>query len=390
MHLANRYKVVSKLLFALQLALGWAIVFIGTAEKDFEANGVADTSDWRHIVFGLTMGATLLISFDALFNAKARWRQLRSSAGSLESLLYLYRTRVGQFELDPINADSKQPEIELCSALKRWRSNLVVGGDLQLSSLKKKYPETIFFHEQTPKARRLGAERGHLNATKSDQPPPSGGGSAGSAGRGDSLTSETSAHAHDVEKALVMGATPPPQLDDFYCPLTPEMYLDIRIKRYLSFYQRRIPQYARDRLILKTIMVLLSIAASAVSAYGLSVWALVIASAAAALTSWTEFADNGRKVERYTRAVVELENLVSNWKSLTEVEKASPVTIYHVIFTGESIISDERVAWVSTTDQKSSTEKESKGDEGTGNSNERFKATTADFRPTATTNKVHP
>ena len=118
--------------------------------------------------------------------------------------------------------------------------------------------------------------------------------------------------------------------------------------------------------------------------------ALVIASAAAALTSWTEFADNGRKVERYTRAVVELENLVSNWKSLTEVEKASPVTIYHVIFTGESIISDERVAWVSTTDQKSSTEKESKGDEGTGNSNERFKATTADFRPTATTNKVHP
>jgi len=115
MHLANRYKLYSKVLFALQLVLGWAIVFIGTAEKEFADNHLVDTSGWRHIVFGLTLTATLFISFDALFNAKARWRQLRSSAGSLQSLLFLYRTRIGQFELNPLNPDSRQPEVELCS-----------------------------------------------------------------------------------------------------------------------------------------------------------------------------------------------------------------------------------------------------------------------------------
>ena len=158
------------------------------------------------------------------------------------------------------------------------------------------------------------------------------------------------------------------------------MYLDVRITKYLSFYQRRIPQYARDRYIFKAILVMLTTAASAVSAYGLSVWALVIAAAVSMLTSWTEFADTGRKVERYTKAVVELKNLVSYWKRLTEVEKASPATIYNVVITGESIISDERVAWVSTA-QKSSTNKNGEqGDEG----NEKGRTSKTD------SNKVHP
>ena len=78
-------------------------------------------------------------------------------------------------------------------------------------------------------------------------------------------------------------------------------------------------------------------------------------------------------------AVVELENLISHWKSLTEVEKASPVTIYNVVLTGESIISDERVAWLSTA-QKSST-KDSEGQSSTKET---------EGRQTATTNKVQP
>ena len=373
MHFADRNKLFSKLLFSLQLVLGWAIVFIGTAEKDFGDRGIADTSNWRHVVFGFTVGATLLISFEALFNAKARWRKLRSSAGSLESILFLYRTRVGQFALDQLNADSGQPEEELCLALKKWRSDLVSGSDLQLSSLKKQHPETIYFHEQTPNARRPGVEKRHSNPTTSDQANLSGGDSAlascGSAIQGGKRVSDTSASlGRDVETALPRGSASPNQ-DDIYSPMMPELYIDVRIKEYLLFYQRRIPQYARDRYILKAILVLLTTTAAVASAYGFSVWALVITSAAAAITSWTEFADTGRKVERYTRAVVELENLVSSWKNLTEVEKASPAMIHDVVITGESIISDERVAWVSTA-QKSSTEKGGGGDEGRNNSNE--------------------
>lgn len=392
MHLANRYKWVSKLLFALQLALGWAIVFIGTAEKELGEKDIVNTQNWRHVVFGLALGVTLVIAFEALFNSKARWRQLRSAAGSLESLVYLYRTRVGQFELDPRNADSRQPEEELCLALQKWRSDLILSGDLHLSSLQKKHPETIYFHEQTPNARRPRDEIPHQNTTTRDQAHPDGAGSAVGAERRDRknfkmlLSSES-----DLEKAIARDDDDDDDLlDDFYSPLPPEKYLDIRIKQRLSFYQRRIPQYARSRYILKAILVLLTTAASAVSAYGLSVWALVIAAAVSMLTSWSEFVDTGRKVERYTKAVVDLKNLTSYWKHLTYFEKASPVTIRDVVMAGESTISDERVAWLSTA-QKSPADKEGEGsDQGKGSSIERGKTAKTDSQHTATANKVHP
>ena len=46
--------------------------------------------------------------------------------------------------------------------------------------------------------------------------------------------------------------------------------------------------------------------------------------------------------------MIELENLLSNWHSMSEVEKASTISISHLVRSGEEIISDERVAWIST------------------------------------------
>ena len=43
-----------------------------------------------------------------------------------------------------------------------------------------------------------------------------------------------------------------------------------------------------------------------------------------------------------------MKKLLNWWTSLSEVEKASTETISHLIHSGEAIISDERVAWMST------------------------------------------
>ena len=54
-----------------------------------------------------------------------------------------------------------------------------------------------------------------------------------------------------------------------------------------------------------------------------SQWAVLVTSAAACLTSWMEFTELGLKCERYTRAVVDIQNILSAWKSLSDVEKSS-------------------------------------------------------------------
>ena len=87
---------------------------------------------------------------------QARWRQLRSCAGALKSITWAYRTRVAPFEPDALhpNADDDQAEQVLRLALVEWREGLSAGADLNNTTLRKQFPESVFKHNQRqPKAR---------------------------------------------------------------------------------------------------------------------------------------------------------------------------------------------------------------------------------------------
>ena len=87
--------------------------------------------------------------------AQARWRQLRSCAGGLKSITWAYRTRVAPFEPDALhpNADDDQAEQILRAVLVEWRQGLSAGADLNNTTLRKRFPESVFKHNQRqPKA----------------------------------------------------------------------------------------------------------------------------------------------------------------------------------------------------------------------------------------------
>merc|ERR1712187_727787 len=69
---------------------------------------------------------------------------------------------------------------------------------------------------------------------------------------------------------------------------------------------------------------------------------------AGTVTSWSEFADMSRKVQRYTGAIQNIKKLLVWWNTLSDVEKAGTENIASLIEGGEAVISDERVAWKST------------------------------------------
>ena len=96
MLLATRYKRVCKILFALQLTLAW-LVITGSAFRTW----LALRGDYEQLaaslsiaVSSITVAITALISIDTLLSSQPRWRQLRSAAGSLNSLIWYYRTRL--------------------------------------------------------------------------------------------------------------------------------------------------------------------------------------------------------------------------------------------------------------------------------------------------------
>ena len=304
MALAGGYKLVCKILYAVQLLFTWLVVLSSTLAVSSVPALDGSGGVLREVVFALTVVVACIVSIESFMNAKARWRRLRASAGSLHSIIWCYRTRVGQFELQPSQPEAEsRPEVALRNTLNEWRDELVSGADLMLTQLEKRHPKHYFRHFQFE------------------------------------------------------GCPAQAEADDFHSPMQPHRYITHRLEPLNHFYTRRIPVYARRLLVFKLLLLTCVGGSALLSRYGLVAWTTVVTAFSSALVTWSEFSDLSRKLERYTRLVRNLKKLLSWWCSLSEVEKASTQNIAVLVRTSEAVIAEEQSAWISTAGTAHSKEK---------------------------------
>ena len=310
MTLAGRYKCWCKLLFVVQLVLSWFVVSISTAwtfvfsehfRDAFNATIIEPgtiASSMVEALFALSLVLSMIISLDSLLDYKSKWRELRRGSGALQSVIWTYRTRVGQFEMEenPGNGAGR-PERQLMATLQTFRDELNAGANLDSSNFHKKHNAKLYKHFQNKGAPAEGE-------------------------------------------------------DDFHSPVQPHRYIELRIQKNISFYQARIPQYNRRKSFFKFLIVLLSVAGSALARYQMVSIVVAVTAASTALTSWVEFADMSSKAKRYSRVITGLKNLLDWWNSLTEVQKASRERIGQLITTSEGLIAEEQIGWMSMSKAK--------------------------------------
>mmetsp|Transcript_61073 Transcript_61073/g.176971 ORF Transcript_61073/g.176971 Transcript_61073/m.176971 type:complete len:918 (-) Transcript_61073:42-2795(-) len=309
---ADRYKLVCKGLFLLQLALGWLVVAVESVAVLFltsedNCGSHADTRTFveesEAIIFAVAVTASAVVAFDSMLTPKARWRQLRSCSGSLESIIWMYRTRAGVFSTDAVGGRDARPETVLCACLKSWRKSLMAGASLMSTYIQREHPPSTFRHFQD----------------KGPVPLPEGS-------------------------------------DDHHSPVNPDQYIKLRVHPQIAFYSRRIPVYTRRCTFLKAMVLLLGAAASILAHYGMLPVVVMVTAFSTALTSWAEFEDYNRKVERYSSAVLDLKNLLSWWKALDDVRRAGKESIDCLVRNSEEIISRERTSWMSLAGEKQAEE----------------------------------
>eukprot|EP00931_Biecheleriopsis_adriatica_P103569 TRINITY_DN78381_c0_g1_i1.p1 TRINITY_DN78381_c0_g1~~TRINITY_DN78381_c0_g1_i1.p1 ORF type:complete len:952 (-),score=156.32 TRINITY_DN78381_c0_g1_i1:26-2881(-) len=295
MYLAYRHKLAAKSFFIFELFLGWLVVVIAVVRQGQEDNSI-ESSVLKHALFVCSIMVSITISIDGWLNSKTRWRQLRSCACALDSLLWCYRARVGFFAQSV--SDSHKPERAFLDALNSWRDELVSAADLQTTALERRYEAYVYKHYQL-------------------------------------------APAHQPVDLK-------PGSDDFHSPVKPETYIELRLDPMIKFYQERIPVYTRRANLLTCVILMLGAVSSTLAYLDFSSQVVFVTSAAAAFTGWAEFSDNSRKIERYTRAIRALKKLRAFWDVLSDVERAGTDNIALLIRTCESIVADERSAWQST------------------------------------------
>jgi len=207
----------------------------------------------------------------------------------------MYRGRSGPFHIETGQQGIlRTAEQVLNEMLSDWMDDLVAGADLSRTSIDQMYPVSIYRHCQ---------QSGQLSV-------------------------------------LSTGV-----VDDFYSPVQPERYISLRLKPMMVFYQNRIPSNTRAALMMLLALGVFSVLASGLAFFGLAEIVVVITAAGASITSYLEFSDTQRKIERYTHAVRSIKKLLNWWTTLDAVERAGATATSKLLTTGESIISDERLAW---------------------------------------------
>ena len=125
----------------IQLILAFFItvfsVLLGSLGRD---KGVAkDVLQSATFITSLLLSA--VVGLDSLFSPRKKWRNLRVASVSLESKIWKFRTRVGEFE-DNMAIASKEERLEV--ALRDWREEFMMSSNSVRGRIKENDHEETF------------------------------------------------------------------------------------------------------------------------------------------------------------------------------------------------------------------------------------------------------
>eukprot|EP00656_Telonema_subtile_P051846 TRINITY_DN7075_c0_g1_i2.p1 TRINITY_DN7075_c0_g1~~TRINITY_DN7075_c0_g1_i2.p1 ORF type:complete len:886 (+),score=158.92 TRINITY_DN7075_c0_g1_i2:107-2764(+) len=311
--IGHRYKRGAKVLILLTLLIGIAVVAVVVLKAEIDTGeniGGTSMSESDAISFVLTLALTVLSACSAIFSPNERWKHLCSIAFQLESEIWRYRTRVGDYSNTNhrLNAHSISPETALRETIIEMRQNLTEGGGILHTSFNSEAHKSAY--------------------SKGQYAPP------------------------DTQKDLTSSSRIRPaqdgvcQLqDDHQSPLRPAEYIPIRLLKMQAFYQQRLPSYDFSNTALRSGIVLATAGATVVAFFGHSSYVAIITATTAAFANFLEFHAPVTKLSRYNRAITTLESTVSWWQSLTPIEKAMQSNVVQLIETVEETVVGELRSW---------------------------------------------
>ena len=118
-------------------------------------------------------------------------------------------------------------------------------------------------------------------------------------------------------KAVTKG----PKIDNHFDVLTPDDYLELRVRTSIVFYKGKIPSTNSTRNISQILLVCGSLMTSILSFLNLTPWAALVVIITASITAYLEFNGTNGKIIRYSSTAHELEELVVWWNTLPKIER---------------------------------------------------------------------
>eukprot|EP00747_Dinoflagellata_sp_TGD_P149465 gnl/TRDRNA2_/TRDRNA2_177016_c0_seq1.p1 gnl/TRDRNA2_/TRDRNA2_177016_c0~~gnl/TRDRNA2_/TRDRNA2_177016_c0_seq1.p1 ORF type:complete len:1155 (-),score=236.24 gnl/TRDRNA2_/TRDRNA2_177016_c0_seq1:118-3582(-) len=404
------YKWSAKVLYFFLLLLGTAVVTVttlGSIEPDLMS---AQTQS--NLLLGLALGSTFVTGWVTIIDPHKKWMQLRGGALTLESEIWKFRCRIGEYmgsDLSSIGRDQEERKAQelFWKMMQAVQSQVAQNGglkdtsfyatpmstddiyeDKEERSLMEKSSKIGTEEDEVPKALTRSVEAGSKQLTKLDKVAKKNemAGRSVAQRRINNLQQAHFLHGQykEMQAGTALGplgtflkrfqptALPPrpgPGCDNYHSPTTPHEYIRWRLVPALHFYQKRIPWYAWKRKLFQGFLLMASIVSSILAAIGFAPWTAIIAATASMVTAWQEFTATNKKLERYSGVAGSLCNVLMEWQALPEVEQLNMRRISNLVEETEHLISSEHAAWLSDAQKANKMAAEAqdkKGEEGEG------------------------
>lgn len=272
---AERCKRIAKASYLLLLIIGVATILVTVLSMNTE--WMIREQRGKYLI-GLSLSGSAIAGYTTYANPAQRWMQLRGAALSLESEIWKFRARCGEYAevLHNERDVNDTPERNLQATLDTLEEH--VGKAAAVS-------ETAFFARFEL--------FGRVNK-KSDLHKYRHGQYEGCSVRG---TFGTSNRPKDNEP------------DDHHTPTSPEKYLSLRVEPQVRFYQKRLPRYYRFRTITEMFILLGSLSGTLFVYMEIEEWTGIISALCAAFTAWAAFHGTTRKLTRYSNSVEKIKRI---------------------------------------------------------------------------------
>jgi hypothetical protein len=236
----------------------------------------------QYVIVAIPVIVTILAAVLNRFNSGQKWISLRSTAETLKSEIFRYRTQSGIYQLEPgteINRETK-----LADKVQSLNNHLMQT-EVNLSALKP-YQGTL--------------------------PPPN------------SIADN----------------------DDGVSVLSPERYLNTRLEDQLNYYVHKTTQLERKWSRLQWGIYTLGGIGTLLAARGLELWMALTTGMATAMASYLAYQQIEERLKKYNRASINLTNIRNWWSALPTSEQAKQTNIDRLVSETENVLGSEFREWM--------------------------------------------
>jgi hypothetical protein len=269
----------------------------------------AGVGDWlsRYLLGGLYVVIVFLpiltsslLAFTTMLNPGNKWVLLRSSAESIKSAIYLYRTR----------------------------------------------PETVFRQTQPQVEQRAKDHNERIRRVRDH------------ANREAELSRRIEAISHQLMQSDVnLAALPvyvdkiPPKYsthegDDGLSPLTPEQYIRLRLDHQVTWMLGKTIKLERELRLYQGLVIAFGGLGTFLAAIRQELWVALSTSVVAALTTYLKLKTTENTLMQYNQTAADLENVKGWWEALPPEERVKSVNVDRLVTTTERILASESIGWM--------------------------------------------